>query len=165
MIGEITQSQAGTQQSTLCSAIPPPLPVTTRLQWTQPNNCCPSPTELPSPDSQLLARQLPQLLHKAPGLQSFCRMGRRPKMLRVQCRQTWHKFPNPGGDISTKKCPISNPGGTILTKNVLFTTQGAEIYQMSYLQPRGHNFNQKCHIAICQHQGYDLSDLTKPNSS
>ena len=37
---------------------------------------------------------------------------------------TWHKFSNPGGAISTKKCPISNTGGTILTKNVLFTTQG-----------------------------------------
>ena len=32
---------------------------------------------------------------------------------------TWHRFPNPGGAISTKKCPISDPGGTILTKNVL----------------------------------------------
>ena len=36
---------------------------------------------------------------------------------------TWHKFSNPGGASSTKKCPISNPGGTILTKNVLFPTQ------------------------------------------
>ena len=50
---------------------------------------------------------------------------------------TWHKFPNPGGTISTKKCPISNPEGKILTKNVLFTTQGAEFWSnMSYLQPR-----------------------------
>ena len=32
---------------------------------------------------------------------------------------TCHKFPNPGGAISTKICPISNPGGTILTKNVI----------------------------------------------
>ena len=53
---------------------------------------------------------------------------------------TWHKFPNPGGASSTKKCSISNPGGTILTKKsptsnsggrilikyVLFTTQGAQ---------------------------------------
>ena len=39
---------------------------------------------------------------------------------------TWHKFPNPEGAISNKKCPISNQGGTILTKNVLFPTQGAK---------------------------------------
>ena len=39
--------------------------------------------------------------------------------LSLEC-STWHKFPNPRGAISTKKCPISNPGGTILTKNVLF---------------------------------------------
>ena len=58
--------------------------------------------------------------------------------LTLEC-STWHKFPNPGGAISTKKCPISNPGGTILTKYpiynpggrilikyVLCTTQGAQ---------------------------------------
>ena len=39
---------------------------------------------------------------------------------------TWHKFSNPGGAISTKKCPIPEPGGTILTENVLFPTQGTE---------------------------------------
>ena len=68
----------------------------------------------------------------------------RPKNTSVSYRSnpecsTWHKFPNPGGTISTKKCPISNPGGTILTKNVLFTTQGIEFWSnMSY--------NQKFHI-------------------
>ena len=70
---------------------------------------------------------------------------------------TWHKFLNPGGAISTKKFPISNPGGTILTKNVLFPTQGQGIEfwrNMSYLQPRGHNFNQKCHIAYTRGMTY-----------
>ena len=61
-------------------------------------------------------------------------------LARMQYR-TWHKFPNPGGAISTKKCPISNPEGTILQKKspiynprckilikyVLLTTQGAQL--------------------------------------
>ena len=55
----------------------------------------------------------------------------KPKAV-LEC-STWHKFPNPGGVISTKKYPISNPGGTILTKKVLFTTQGVEFWSnMSY---------------------------------
>ena len=68
---------------------------------------------------------------------------------------TWHKFPNPEGAISTK--------------NVIFPIQGTQFWlrggigcKISYFQPRvqdfdqicpiynlvrGHNFNQKCHIA------------------
>ena len=53
--------------------------------------------------------------------------------LNPEC-STWHKFPNPGGAISTK--------------NVLLPNQGAGFWSnMSYLQHRGPNFNQKCHIA------------------
>ena len=48
----------------------------------------------------------------------------------------------PRGRHFYQKCHISNPGGTILTKNVLFPNQGAGFWSnMSYLQPRGHNFN------------------------
>ena len=55
----------------------------------------------------------------------------------------------PRGAISTKNVIFPIQGAQlILTKNVLFPTQGAGFWSnMSYLQPRGHNFNQKCHIA------------------
>ena len=72
-----------------------------------------------------------------------------PSAIYPECR-TWHKFPNPGGAVTTK--------------NVIFPIQGAQFWlKMSYFQPRGqdfdqicsiynpgargHNFNQKCHIA------------------
>ena len=39
---------------------------------------------------------------------------------------TWHKFPNPGGAISTKNVIFPIQGAQFyLTKNVLFPTQGA----------------------------------------
>ena len=42
---------------------------------------------------------------------------------------TWHKFPNPGGAISTK--------------NVIFPIQGAQFWlKMSYFSPRGQDFDQ-----------------------
>ena len=46
---------------------------------------------------------------------------------------TWHKFPNPGGAISTK--------------NVIFPIQGAQFWlKMSYFQTRGQDFDQICPI-------------------
>ena len=61
------------------------------------------------------------------------------------------------GASLNKKCSISNPGGTILTKIFLFPTQGAEFWSnMSYLQPRWHNFDQKCLIANTRVQGFDF---------
>ena len=65
-------------------------------------------------------------------------------------------FPTQGAAVSTKNLlfPTQGPGGTILSKNVLFTTQEAEfLSNMSYLQLRGHNFNQKCHITSISRPG------------
>ena len=53
---------------------------------------------------------------------------------------TWHKFPNPGGAISTKRCPISNPGGPILTKKI------SKNVPFDHFQSRGQNFDQICPI-------------------
>ena len=53
---------------------------------------------------------------------------------------TWHKFPYPGGTISTKKCPISNPGGTILTKNVLFPPGGTILIKYVLITTQGAQF-------------------------
>ena len=63
---------------------------------------------------------------------------------------TWHKFSNPGSAISTKNVifPIQGAQFWLKNKNVLFQIQGAGFWSnMPYLQPRGHNFKQKCHVA------------------
>ena len=61
---------------------------------------------------------------------------------------TWHKFPNPGGAISTKNVIFPIQGAQFWLKMSYFQPRGSGFWSnMSYLQPRGHNFNQKCHIA------------------
>ena len=53
-------------------------------------------------------------------------------MKQPEC-STWHKFPNPGGAISTK--------------NVIFPIQGAQLLlKISFFQPRGQDFDQICPV-------------------
>ena len=77
-----------------------------------------------------------------------------------ECSSYLAQVCQPQGRHFYQKWHISNPGGTILTKNVLFPTQGAGFWSnMSYLQPRRHNFNQKCHIANTCALWYDFGKI------